>query len=251
MIHCIGAGPGDLAYLTEGAKELIRKAEVVAGFDAVVDMVRPLIPKNADIVTMGYKTQVERLAEVAAQHHAGKRCVVVFMGDIHFSGFQFLERVEQACGHRVSTWPGISSAQILASKARVCFDETTFLTLHRRGDVQPFKIHLVHALADGRNAIVIPRPWDFMPRAVAAFLLENGVPPAQPVEVWERLTGDEAEWRGTLADCAQKPDEFSDLSIMLIRSFTPVPSQIESPESGAVPGVEFQPDKLRRTSSPL
>lgn len=231
MIICIGAGPGDIGYLTQRSAELIRSADVVAGFNAVVKVVESLIPAVAEVVTMGYRDQVEKLAEVAAAHHAGKRCVVVFMGDIHFSGFQYLERVERACGHAVDTLPGISSAQILASRAKVCFDETTFITFHRRGDLTPFKRHLVHVLQDARNAIVIPCPWDaarsFMPRHIAAYLLENGIPPDHPTEVWENLTGDEAEWRGTLEDCAAQ--EFTDMSIMLIRTLVPMASQIEAP----------------------
>lgn len=226
MITCIGAGPGDLGYLTLRGRALIEEADVVAGFTAVVDLVRSLISPNAVVVTMGYKDQVAKLDEVAAFHAQGKKCAVVFMGDIHFSGFQFLERVERACGHSVETLPGISSAQILASRCRVCFDETTFVTFHRRGDLEPFKKHLVHVLADGRNAIVIPRPWDFMPRDIAAYLLECGVSPAHPTEVWENLTRAEAAWRGPLGECTK---EFSDMSILCIRTLEPMPSQIEPP----------------------
>ena len=232
MIICIGAGPGDLGYLTQRGAGLIREADVVAGFDAVVNMVRPLIPANAEVVTMNYRDQTEKLAQVALAHHASKRCVVVFMGDMHFSGFQYLERVERACGHTVESLPGISSAQILASRSKVCFDETTFITFHRRGDLEPFKRHLVHVLQDARNAIVIPCPWDaarsFMPRHIAAYLLENKVSPEHPTEVWENLTRSEAEWHGTLAECVER--EFSDMSIMLIRTLKAMPSQIEAVE---------------------
>lgn len=224
MIICVGAGPGHLDYLTQRGAELVRSADVVAGFDAVVNVVRPLIPAHARVVTMGYRDQTEKLLEVARAHHVNERCVVVFMGDIHFSGFQYLERVERACGHPVETLPGISSAQILAARGKVCFDETTFITFHRRGDLEPFKRHLLHVLADERNAIVIPRPWDFMPKAVAAFLLSQGVAGPHPVEVWENLTSHEAQWSGVLEDCT---DDFTDMSIMLIRSLRPMPSQIE------------------------
>jgi cobalt-precorrin-7 (C5)-methyltransferase len=231
MIICIGAGPGDVGYLTQRGAELIRDADVVAGFNAVVNVIESLIPPTAEVVLMGYRDQVAQLDLVAAAHHAGKKCVVVFMGDIHFSGFQYLERVERACGHPVETLPGISSAQILASRAKVCFDETTFITFHRRGDLTPFKKHLVHVLNDARNAIVIPCPWDaarsFMPPHIATYLLENGVSPDHPTEVWENLTRAEAEWHGTLAECAHK--EFSDMSIMLIRTLAPMDSQIEPP----------------------
>jgi cobalt-precorrin-7 (C5)-methyltransferase len=224
MIHCIGAGPGDPGQLTLHSKELLSAADVVAGFDAVLAVARPHLPPHCTVIPMNYRDQTARLAETAAHHHAGKRCVVVFMGDLHFSGFQFLERVERACGHPVEAVPGISSAQILASRTKVCFDETTFITFHRRGDIQPFQTHLVHVLEDGRNAIVIPRPWDFMPREIAAHLLSRGISPGHPVEVWEHLTGAEATWRGMLGDCTR---EFSDMSILLIRALEPFPSQIE------------------------
>jgi precorrin-6y C5,15-methyltransferase (decarboxylating) CbiE subunit len=214
MICCLGVGPGDLDFLTRKGHKLIGGADVVAGFTAVVDLVRSLIKPNARVVTMGYKDQVDRLREVADLHRAGSSCVVVFMGDPHFSGFQFLERVEQACQHQVEAIPGISSAQILASRCRVCFDETTFITFHRRGDIAPFQKHLVHVLNDSRNAIVIPRPWDFMPAAVATYLTENGISPEHPTEVWEHLTQSEAAWKGRLGECVS---DFSDMSIMLIR----------------------------------
>ena len=229
MIICIGAGPGDVAYLTQRGAQLIREADVVAGFEAVLEVVRSLIPAAAQTITMTYRDQVAKLDEVAVEHHAGKRCVVVFMGDIHFSGFQYLERVERAVGHPVESLPGISSAQILASRAKVCFDETTFITFHRRGDLTPFKRHLVHVLEDQRNAIVIPCPGDaarsFMPWHIASYRMENGVSPAHPVEVWENLTRAEAEWHGTLAECAEH--RCSDMSIMLIRTMAPMASQIE------------------------
>jgi cobalt-precorrin-7 (C5)-methyltransferase len=224
MITCLGIGPGDLGYLTQHGVELIKNADVVAGFDSVLDVVRPLIASSTTTIKMGYRDQMEKLKEVAFAHQAGKNCVVAFMGDVHFSGFQFLERVELACGHPVQTVPGISSAQILASRGRVCFDETSFITFHRRGDLEPFKNHLLHVLEDQRNAIVIPRPWDFMPRDIAKFLIANGADPSHEVEVWEHLTGNEATWTGSLSEC---DGEFSDMSIILIRALQPFPSQLE------------------------
>jgi hypothetical protein len=74
---------------------------------------------------------------------------------------------------------------------------------------------LVHVLEDNRNAIVIPRPWDFMPAAVANYLMEHGVTPDHSTEVWEHLTQSEAAWKGLLGECRS---EFSDMSIMLIRA---------------------------------
>jgi cobalt-precorrin-7 (C5)-methyltransferase len=223
MITCVGVGPGDLGYLTQRGAELIRNADVIAGFDAVVNLVRPLIPAKALICTMAYRDQTEKLASVAEYHHSGANCVIVFMGDVHFSGFQLLERVEIACGHSVDTLPGISSAQVLASKTKVCFDETTFFTFHRRGNIAPFQRHLVNVLQENRNAIIIPRPWDFMPKDISCYLLKQGVSPSHPTEVWENLTKSEVEWCGPLQSLTRT---FSDMSIMLIRSLLPMPSQL-------------------------
>ena len=222
MITCVGVGPGDPGYLTHHAQQLLQKADVVCGFESVLNFVASSIRSDAQVVSLTYSNQVDRLKEMAELHHNGFSCVVAFMGESHFSGFQLLERVERACGQPVDTIPGISSAQILASRARVCFDETTFVTFHRRGDLEPFKRHLVHALSDNRNAIIIPRPWDFMPKDIAAYLLECGISSDQAVEVWENLTS-EATWRGTLSDCGK---DFSDMSIMLVRCAQPMESQI-------------------------
>ncbi len=67
------------------------------------------------------------------------------------------------------------------------------------------------------------------PHEIAAYLIENEISPDHPAEVWENLTGAEAAWRGTLAECLGQR-EFSKMSIMLIRTRHPMPSQIEPPE---------------------
>jgi cobalt-precorrin-7 (C5)-methyltransferase len=58
MIWCVGAGPGDLGFLTLRGRQLIEDADVVAGFTAVVDLVRVLVKPTARIITMSYKDQV-------------------------------------------------------------------------------------------------------------------------------------------------------------------------------------------------
>ncbi len=226
MIQCIGVGPGSLDYLTMKSLALISEADVVAGFDSVLNVISPVIPPQAQIVTMNYSNQVQKLSSVAESHRLGLRCIVAFMGDIHFSGFQYLERVENACGHPVETIPGISSSQLLASKAKICFDETTFITFHRRGDLDPFRRHLVRVLEDNRNAIVLPRPYDFMPVEIAQYLLDNGINGTQQIEIWENLCGLETSWSGSVTELASESRVFSDMTICLVRSLTKFPSQL-------------------------
>jgi precorrin-6y C5,15-methyltransferase (decarboxylating) CbiE subunit len=237
MIVSVGIGPGNLEYLTRRGEKLIAGAEVIAGFQAVLDYAARVFPEDAEVVPLTYRNQTEELARTAARHHEGKRCVVLFMGDPHFSGWQMHERVEKACGHPVETVPGISSAQVMASRAGVCFDETTFVTFHRRGDLEPFKKHLVRVLEDGRNAIVIPHPWDFMPDRIAAHLIAAGIDPGLAMEVWENLTADEACWKGRLGDC---PGGFSDMSIVMIRARRPFPGLWDGEQSVEANGKREQ-----------
>lgn len=223
MMHAIGIGPGNIGYMTRHGADLLARAEVVAGFGAVLRVAEPLLPLAAEQILMRYSDQEQRLADLAAAHAAGRRCVTLFMGDIGFSGFQLLERLERACGERVDYVPGISAAQMAAAAGRVCFDETVFVSFHRRGDLSLFKQRLRRALIEGWHAIVIPHPWDFMPDAIARHLLAEGLPAEQPLTVWEDLSRAERRWEGRLADC---PEGFSDMSIMLIRSLTPVGSAV-------------------------
>jgi len=223
MITAIGIGPGDPAYMTRQGETLLAQAQVVTGFETILKLASDLIPADAEQVSLTYLNQEEKLAGVAEQHAAGHRCVALFMGDIGFSGFQLLERLERACGERIDYVPGISAAQMVAAAGRICFDETAFITFHRRGDLTPFKQRLVNTLKDGWNAIVIPHPWDFMPHDVAAYLIAEGVNEEQALEVWEDLTRGDKQWQGRLTDC---PDSFSDMSIMLIRTSTPIVSAV-------------------------
>lgn len=217
MIWAVGVGPGDPELLTLKAKRLIETADLVAGFETVLKVVGPLI--RGESVTLTYANQAARLAEVAAAHQAGKRCVVCFMGDPNFSGYQLLERIEQASGGRVEVVSGISAAQVVASRARLPFDDAAFVSFHKRGDLEGDKAYLLAVLGWGRSAIVIPRPWDFMPQAIASFLIANGIPSNTDVSVYEHLTTEESEWRGPLEDLEKDAHRtrFSEMSILVIR----------------------------------
>jgi len=218
VIRAVGVGPGDPDLLTVKAWKLIEAADVVVGFASVLGVVRDVVKGRT--VTLTYANQVDALAEVAAAHRAGDRCVVCFMGDPNFSGYQLLERVEQACGERIEIVPGVSAAQIAACRARTPFDTTAFVSFHKRGDLERDMTYLREAVRGGRAAIVIPRPWDFMPEAIAGFLIAQKIPPRTAVTVFERLTTEETEWHGTLEDLSAgvHRERFSDMSILVVRA---------------------------------
>jgi cobalt-precorrin-7 (C5)-methyltransferase len=227
-VHAVGIGPGAPAFLTERGRSLLAGADVVVGFETVVDFVAEAT--DADCLTCGYADEGETLAAFADRVAEGDRGVALLMGDPNVSGYQFLGKVERAVDGPVRVVPGISSIQVAASRARTPMEDTTFETLHVRGDVTGPLDRLAED-AGNRHLIVIPRPYDWMPEDVAAFLCERGAPGDLEATVFERLTHDGEERTETtlaaLADGAGGDGEgdtaFSDLSILVVRAPVPEP----------------------------
>ena len=217
MIYAVGIGPGDPDMMPHKTVLLLNKADVISGFDTVLKLAEKHFNPKAEIVSMGYKDQSEKLEQVGELSRDGKTFVVCFMGDVNFSGYEYLERIHTSSQEpNPVIIPGISSAQIAASKTLTAFETSVFLTFHKRGDISKDKEFLVTALKQGKAAIVIPLPWDFMPAEICKYLIENGISKNTKVHVFEHLTWpEETSYSGTLAECDQK---FSDVSIMVISS---------------------------------
>lgn len=212
MIHAVGVGPGDPELLTVRARRLIEEADIVTGFATVLKVVESI--GRGERVVLTYANQVEMLAQLALRHRQRHRCVVCFMGDPNFSGRQLLERVELAVGESVEVTPGISSVQLAVARARLGFEDVVFVTFHKRGEIEPDLAFLAAALKLGRGAIVLPRPPDFMPRDIAHELVRRGISGERKAVVYERLSGDERCWEGSLGNVDAS---FSDLSILVVR----------------------------------
>ncbi|MFD1571387.1 cobalt-precorrin-7 (C(5))-methyltransferase [Halorubrum laminariae] len=222
-VHAVGIGPGNTEFLTRRAGRLLREADVVVGFETVVEFVAD--ETEADLITCGYRDEPEALGRFAARVADGARGVAVLMGDPNHSGYQFLGKVEAAVDAPVTVVPGISSVQMAASRARTPLEESVFETLHVRGDLSPALARLRRAVGD-RHLIVIPRPYDWMPEDIAADLVDGGADRDRASLVCERLTHpDEQITRTdleTLADGAggdgPEDSDFSDLSVLVVRA---------------------------------
>ena len=217
MIYAVGIGPGDPDMLPHKTVLLLKEADVIPGFDTVLNLAEKHFNPNAILISMGYKDQSEKLEQVGKYSREGKKYVVCFMGDVNFSGYEYLERINSSCQEpNPIIIPGISSAQIAASKTLTAFETSVFLTFHKRGDISKDKEFLVSALKLGKAAIVIPLPWDFMPAEISRHLIEQGIPPKTEVKIFEHLTWpEEKAYSRTLENCIEK---FSDVSIMVISS---------------------------------
>lgn len=218
LVHAVGVGPGNAAFLTPRGEHAIREADVVVGFETVVEFVAAYT--DADLLTCGYRDEGETLTAFAARIADGERGTAVLMGDPNHSGYQFLGKVERAVDVPVRVVPGVSSLQVAASRARTPMEDTEFVTLHKSGDLEPDLTRLRDAVGE-RHLLVLPRPFDLMPGDIAADLLDVGGAPDLQALVLERLTHDDEEITrttlGDLADHAGEETPFSDLSVLAVR----------------------------------
>jgi cobalt-precorrin-7 (C5)-methyltransferase len=223
-VHAVGIGPGNREYLTPRAERAISEADVVVGFETVVEFVADVT--DAELLTCGYRDEGETLATFAERVADGAVGTAVLMGDPNHSGYQFVGKVQSAIDRPVRVVPGISSLQVAASRARTPMEDTTFVTLHKSGDLGA-DFERLEADASDRNLLVLPRPYDWMPEDIAGRLLDadTGATADDEALVLERLTHpDEQVTHTTLGALAAdaggdsaEETRFSDLSVLAIR----------------------------------
>ena len=214
-VTIVAVGPGDNGFLTLKGKQAIEDADLVAGFETVLNVIRPFA-KNAELCPMAYRNQEEVLDYAIGRVREGKNLVVCAWGDLNVSAKELLDRVRRRVDH-VELVPGISSVQIAMARLGISLEDVVFITLHKRDGVESALEELVSYLKDGRrNIILLPSPYDLMPAGIASGIVEKGVPENRKMTVFQRLTlNDEQAWNGSAGECAAVTTDFSDLSIMI------------------------------------
>ena len=211
----VAVGPGSGAMLTMQGRDALLKADLVIGFTTVLKVVRPWLD-HAEVRSMTYRDQENVLEYAEVQAKQGKRCVVCCWGDLNVSARELLARVRRRADN-VKLVPGISSVQVAMARTGISLEDAVFITLHKRADTEGDLDELVHYINEGRrHVIMLPRPFDLMPPGIAAGLLDAGARNDLPMRVYQRLSfDDEKRWSGTLRQCSEIEEEFSDLSIMV------------------------------------
>ena len=214
-VTIVGVGPGDNGFVSLKAKQAIEEADLVAGFETVLNVIRPFIT-SAEICSMAYRNQEDVLDYAVGKVREGKSLVVCAWGDLNVSAKELLDRVRRRVDD-VHLVPGISSVQIAMSRLGISLEDVVFITLHKRDGVESALEELVYYLEDGRrNVILLPSPYDLMPAGIAAGVIEKGVTASRKMTVFQRLTHeDEQSWNGSINECAAITTDFSDLSIMI------------------------------------
>ena len=214
-VTVVAVGPGNSRLLTLRGRQVLEEADVVAGFKTVLDVVAPLLG-NAELCPMSYRDQEEVLEYAVGEARKGRSFVVCCWGDLNVSARELLARVRKRADI-VELVPGISSIQVACARTGIFMEDSLFITLHKRQEIDDDLTELAYYLKeDRRHIILLPRPYDLMPAGIAAHLVELGISGDRPMLVYQRLTLEgEKRWEGTLKQCAESKEEFSDLTIMI------------------------------------
>ncbi len=223
-LFVIGVGPGSPKYVTDAAKQAIRKSKYIVGYKYTLVTIEGVINrKKQRVLEVTMKSQDDVYMDVFKKMKDGEYCTVPFTGDVNFSESEVVDRLLEIFGDdNVQIIPGISSIQVAAAKSRVPTDKAFIVTFHVTGDIEQKKKELVQAVKDGKSVILLPRPWPrdlskhFMQSDVAKFLRQSGIDTFKlKVWVFEHLTTDkETTFTGLVKDLEGR--EFSDLSAMVI-----------------------------------
>lgn len=224
-LYVVGVGPGSPLYLTDIAKEVIRKCHYIMGYKYTLKTIETIIDKSRQKVSeITLWNQEVVYLDIYKKMKNNEYCAVPFTGDASFSESEVVDRLLEIFGDdNVEILPGISSIQVAAAKTKVPLDKAHIATFHVTGDIEKKKKELIHAVIEGKSVILLPRPWSgdltkrFMESDVAMFLKKNGIKTsALNTFVFEYLTNKEKEtaFKGKVSEL--EGQEFSDLSVMVI-----------------------------------
>jgi precorrin-6y C5,15-methyltransferase (decarboxylating) CbiE subunit len=224
-LFVVGVGPGSPKYLTDIAKEAIRKCQYVIGYKYTLRTIETIVDRSKqNVFEVTLWNQEAIYQDVFKKMKNTEDCIVPFTGDVSFSESEVVDRLLEIFGDdNVEIIPGISSIQVAAAKSKVPLDKAYIATFHVTGDIEKKKKELVEAISEGKSAILLPRPWisdpskRFMESDMAIFLKSNGINTSTlNTTVFEYLTNEEKEsiFKGKASELEGK--EFSDLSVLVI-----------------------------------
>ena len=80
ILYVIGTGPGDIAYMSGRAVEIIKQVDCVAGYTTYIDLIADLV-KDKQIISTGMMKEVERVEKAIEHALAGESCALISGGD--------------------------------------------------------------------------------------------------------------------------------------------------------------------------
>ena len=178
MITVIGMGPGDLGYVTPVALSKAKEANILIGSDRLLGLFPDSLAKKVSISSK-MRSVVDSLDKIKDD-----KVAVLVSGDPGL--FSLLKMVKEKIDKEyLEVIPGISSAQLLFSRALVSWDDLLFVTLHGRDG----KVDRLLGAALKNDRLAVFNGPDFAAERIAGTLIKAGY--TGEVIVGQRLSYDD------------------------------------------------------------
>jgi cobalt-precorrin 5A hydrolase/precorrin-3B C17-methyltransferase len=122
LLSLIGIGPGDLQQMTAAAQAALRAAQTVIGYEVYIELVRPLLRPDQEILVSPIGSELERARQAVDVAAAGRHVALISSGDISIYAmaspvFEVLRRRGWTGREpEVEVFPGISAVQAAAAR---------------------------------------------------------------------------------------------------------------------------------------
>ena len=110
-LYIVGIGPGEATQMTQRAQAALERSELIVGYTAYVDLVRPLFPEKS-FLTTSMRGEVERCRLAVEQALTGRTVSLVCSGDAGVYGMASpaLEAAEASPQLDIEVVPGVTAA---------------------------------------------------------------------------------------------------------------------------------------------
>ena len=110
-LYIVGIGPGEATQMTQRAQAALERSELIVGYTAYVDLVRPLFPEKS-FLTTSMRGEVERCRLAVEQALTGRTVSLVCSGDAGVYGMASpaLEAAEAYTQLDIEVVPGVTAA---------------------------------------------------------------------------------------------------------------------------------------------
>ncbi|MHC6202045.1 precorrin-3B C(17)-methyltransferase [Breznakiellaceae bacterium SP9] len=107
----VGIGPGGAEHMTAACREALKSADIIAGYTAYVDLVRPLYPEKTYLATP-MTGEEERCREALKRAQSEQRVCIISSGDSGIYGMASLiyALAVDYPGVRIESVPGVTAA---------------------------------------------------------------------------------------------------------------------------------------------
>ena len=219
FVSFVGSGPGDPELLTVKAVKRLKEAEAVLYDDLSAGLVKAHAAPGADLVGVGKRAgrpspKQNHVSQLLLDYaRMGLRVVRLKSGDPGIFGrLEEETTVLKQAGVPFEIIPGVTSATAAAASAmipltrRLSARRLQFITGHDISGGLPDDLNIL-ALSDAKATTAVFMPKRTFP-ALAALLMENGLPGETPAILAENVSlSDEEIWRGTVESLADRLKE--------------------------------------------